>query len=120
MVHPQVPVISRVAAAASGVLLGFGTRYGLMRYWWVVAKIAINLAVIITDAALVRRAAHRLAVTGSGASDLYGVTIAHVIVLGVATVLSVWKPKARTARGRRVVEAKEHSSMATAAVRRAA
>lgn len=28
---------------ASGVVLGLGGRYGLVRYWWVAAKLALNL-----------------------------------------------------------------------------
>jgi hypothetical protein len=27
----------------SGVVLGLGTRYGLLRYWWVAVKLAINV-----------------------------------------------------------------------------
>jgi hypothetical protein len=27
----------------SGILLGLGSRYGLLRYWWVAAKLALNL-----------------------------------------------------------------------------
>ena len=27
----------------TGVLLGLGSRYGLLRYWWVSVKLALNL-----------------------------------------------------------------------------
>jgi hypothetical protein len=35
----------------SGVLLGLGSRYGLLRYWWVVAKLVLNL--VLTGLVLV-------------------------------------------------------------------
>ena len=41
------------------------------------------------------------AVAGRVGPPLYGSTIAHVVVLGVATVLSVFKPRGRTPWGRR-------------------
>jgi hypothetical protein len=28
---------------ASGVVLGLGTKYGLVRYWWVAIKLALNI-----------------------------------------------------------------------------
>jgi hypothetical protein len=27
----------------TGILLGLGSRYGLVRYWWVAVKLALNL-----------------------------------------------------------------------------
>jgi hypothetical protein len=30
----------------SGVVLGLGTPYGLVRYWWVAIKLAINIAFV--------------------------------------------------------------------------
>jgi hypothetical protein len=89
-------------AVATGVLLGIGTTWGLVRHWWVVAKIAIAVAVIATDAVIVGRAAHDAAAGESGA-PLTGPTVAHVVVLAVATVLSVFKPRGRTPRGRRLL-----------------
>jgi vacuolar-type H+-ATPase subunit I/STV1 len=88
-------------AIATGAVLSLGTSYGLIRHWWVVAKIAIAVAVVTTDAVIVARVAHDAALTGSAAGPLYGSTIAHVVVLAVATVLSVFKPRGRTAWGRR-------------------
>ncbi|WP_219905529.1 hypothetical protein [Actinopolyspora mortivallis] len=31
----------------SGVVLGLGTKYGLLRYWWVVVKLAVNLVFVV-------------------------------------------------------------------------
>jgi hypothetical protein len=30
----------------SGVLLGLGTKYGLVRYWWVLVKLVINVVLV--------------------------------------------------------------------------
>jgi vacuolar-type H+-ATPase subunit I/STV1 len=98
---PWLSIPVGVLAVATGVLLGLGTTFGLVRNWWVVAKIAIAAAVIATDALLVGSAAHDAAVSGDGAGPLYGPTVAHVVVLGVATVLSVFKPWGRTPWTRR-------------------
>lgn len=31
---------------ASGVLLGLGTKYGLVRYWWVLVKLIVNVVLV--------------------------------------------------------------------------
>lgn len=93
---PWLSIPAGVAAFASGVLVSLGTVWGLFKHWWVVAKIALAIAVIVTDAFVVRAVAHDALVTGAPEAPLYGSTIAHVAVLAIATVLSVFKPKART------------------------
>lgn len=90
-----------VIAVATGTLLGVKTAFGLIRHWWVAAKIAIALAVIITDAVLVRRVAHDAIGTGTTPRELYGSTIAHVVLLALATILAVFKPRGLTPWGRR-------------------
>ena len=97
---PWLTVPLGLVAVATGILLGLGTRWGLVRHWWVVAKIVGAVAVIVTDPLLLARAAHRAAATGNAPSWLYGPAIAHVVVLAVATVLSVFKPRGRTPWGR--------------------
>jgi hypothetical protein len=93
---PWFSVPLGLVAVATGVLLGLGTLWGLVKHWWVIAKIVIAVVVIITDPLLIARAAHHAVVTGNAPSWLYGPTIAHVVVLATATVLSVFKPRART------------------------
>ena len=58
---------------------------------WVLIKIVIAVAVIVTDPLLVARGAHVAALSGDTPSWLTGPTVAHVVVLGVATVLSVFE-----------------------------
>jgi hypothetical protein len=98
---PWLSIPTGLAAAGTGVLLGLSTKFGLVRYWWVVTKMGIAAAVVVTDAVLVARVAHTAVVTGHAPVPLYGSTIAHVVVLAVATVLSFFKPWGRTpwARG---------------------
>jgi hypothetical protein len=98
-VAPWLSIPAGLLAVATGVLLGLGTTYGVIRHWWVVVKIAIAVAVVVTDAVLVGRVAHDAAVTGTASGPLYGSTTAHVVVLAVATVLSVFKPWGRTRWG---------------------
>jgi hypothetical protein len=105
---PWLSIPAGLAAVATGVLLGLGTSFGLVRHWWVVVKIVIASAVIVTDAVLVGHVAHD-AVAGRVGPPLYGSTIAHVVVLGVATVLSVFKPRGRTPWGRRQLAGGETS-----------
>jgi hypothetical protein len=87
-------------AAATGVVLGLGTTWGFVRHWWVVAKQVIAAAVVATDLVLVAPGV-RDAIDGQLSRPLIGPAIAHCVVLAVATILSVWKPRGRTPLGRR-------------------
>jgi hypothetical protein len=102
-IAPWLSVPLGILAVATGAVLGVGTKWGLIRHWWVVVKIAIALAVLATDPLLIATAAHRAAVSGHAPSWLYGPTLAHVVVLTLATLLSVFKLGGRTPRGRRLV-----------------
>lgn len=97
---PWLSIPTGVTAVATGALLGLATTYGLVRYWWVVAKIAIAVAVVVTDALVVAAVAHDAVITGQAPPPLYGSTIAHVVVLAAATVLAVFKPWGPTPWGR--------------------
>jgi hypothetical protein len=98
---PWLSIPVGLLAVATGALLSLDTTWGLIRHWWVVAKIAIAAAVVVTGAVLVDRVAHYAAVTGEVVAPLYGSTIAHVVVLAIATALSVFKPRGRTPWDRR-------------------
>jgi hypothetical protein len=85
-----------LAAVATGVLMSLATVWGLFRHWWVVAKIAFAVAVIVTDATVVRTATADAVRTAGDSSPAWGPVIAHVVLLGLASVLSVFKPRGRT------------------------
>jgi hypothetical protein len=91
---------------ASGVLLGLGSRYGLVRYWWVTVKLILNLVltglVLVALAPQVADAAEqaRRFVAGEPATlavgDLIFPPIVSPTALLVAMVLAVVKPWGRT------------------------
>jgi hypothetical protein len=95
-VAPWLSIPTGLGAFATGILLSLGTTYGLVRHWWVITKIVIAAAVVVTDAVLVGRVAADAVLTNHASAPLYGSTIAHVVVLAAATVLSVFKPWGRT------------------------
>jgi hypothetical protein len=98
---PWLSVPAGLTATVTGALLSLGTRYGLVRYWWVIGKILIAAAVLITEGTLTGALAHAAAVNHTSEPALYGITAAHVLVLVLATVLSVFKPAGRTPWTRR-------------------
>jgi hypothetical protein len=87
-----------LAAAATGIVLSVTTRWGLVRYWWVVGKEAITVAAIATDVLVVGPELTD-AIDAGRPGELPGPVVAHVVVLAIATVLSIWKPKARVRAG---------------------
>jgi hypothetical protein len=95
----------------TGVLLGLGSRYGLVRYWWVAVKLVLNL--LLTGLVLVALApevaAHatqaRQFAAGEPASLAVGQLIFPPIVsptaLLVAMALAIFKPWGRIRRAGR-------------------
>ena len=95
---------------ASGIVLGLGTKYGLVRYWWVAIKLALNI--VLTTLVLVAlrpgviEAAEqgRRFAAGEPASLAVGDLIFSPIVsptfLLIAFVLTVFKPWGRIRKRR--------------------
>ena len=95
---------------ASGIVLGLGTKYGLVRYWWVAIKLALNI--VLTTLVLVAlrpgviEAAEqgRRFAAGEPASLAVGDLIFPPIVsptfLLIAFVLAVFKPWGRIRKRR--------------------
>jgi hypothetical protein len=95
---------------ATGVVLGLGSRYGVVRYWWVAVKLALNI--LLTGLVLVAlqpgvtglgQLGHQLAagekVTASLGNMIYPPIVSPVALL-IALALAVFKPWGRI-RGRR-------------------
>jgi hypothetical protein len=93
---------------ASGIVLGLGTKYGLVRYRWVAVKLVINIVLValvvfalrpgLADAAAYGEA---LAAGGSAPADVGSLVFPPVVsgvALVTATVLSVFKPWGRLRR----------------------
>jgi uncharacterized membrane protein len=89
----------------TGILLGLGSRYGLVRYWWVAVKLALNLLlsglVLVALAPEVADAAERARQFDAGlpaplgVGDLIFPPIVSPTALLVAMVLAVFKPWGR-------------------------
>jgi hypothetical protein len=96
---------------ASGILLGLGSKYGLVRYWWVATKLALNLVlsslvlVALRPGVIEMAEAGRRSEAGEPASLAAGTLVFPPIVsttaLLVAMVLSIFKPWGRLRRGPR-------------------
>ncbi|MCC6381077.1 MAG: hypothetical protein IT304_01135 [Dehalococcoidia bacterium] len=94
-----------MASLASGLLLGFGTPWGVLRYYWVVAKMALLLAIILVGALGVgpslQDLADRAAEGGAGAAlgsrrwQLALLGAANLLFAVAAVVLSIFKPWGR-------------------------
>lgn len=114
-----VPVVVPVFAAGvllTGVLLGWGTRYGLVQWTWVLTKLVIGLvltalvfAALVPDALgipvdLTGTAEQVREAVGPEGRDLMFPPVVSFLALGFALVLSVFKPWGRTRWGRRAGE----------------
>jgi hypothetical protein len=95
-----------VATLAIGTLQALGTPWGLVRHYWVLAKLAITavaVAVLLVKLATISRVADVAAHSPVSASDLLGDRLELVVHAGgglllllVPVVLSVYKPRGRT------------------------
>lgn len=94
----------------TGILLGLGSKYGLVRYWWVAIKLALNLILatlvltalrgeVNTAVDLGRRLALGADVEWNFTNMLYP-PIVSPTALTVAFVLAVFKPWGRIRRRR--------------------
>jgi len=101
---------------ASGLLLGWGSKYGILRYRWVFWKLVLNLVLTTLVVVLLRPAVSDAAdaVAGPTAtlndrldqaqSNLIFPPTVSITALTIATVLAVYKPWGRTKYGRRRLE----------------
>jgi hypothetical protein len=98
-------LIAAVLTLATGVVLGLGTKYGLVRYWWVATKLAVNVLMVLLVVFALRPGLYeaaeygrQLVAGGTPEGDpsglLYPVVVAPSLLL-FASVLSVFKPWGR-------------------------
>jgi hypothetical protein len=98
-------VVAGLLCLAGGVVLGLGTKWGLVRYWWVAIKLVLNVVLVALVPVLLRPQVIEMAeqgrrfVAGEAASLAVGDLIFPPIVspsaLLVAFVLAVFKPWGR-------------------------
>lgn len=111
LVIPVVVPVLAVGMLLTGILLGWGTKWGLFQWTWVFTKLVIGIVLtVLVFVALVPGALSipvdlagsadqvREAVGGAG-RDLLFPPIVSFLALGFALVLSMWKPWGRTRWG---------------------
>ena len=101
-------VAAGVATLVTGVVLGLGTRYGLVRWWWVFVKLVMNVVLVVLVVFLLRPGIADAATYGEALAagerldlDVGGLPFPPIVsgtALVVATVLSVVKPWGRLRR----------------------
>ena len=104
-------VATGLITLASGIVLGWGSKYGVIRYWWVLVKLVLNAVLVALVPLLLVPGVHGLADTGRDAlaagtmpvisvNNLFPPIVSSTAVT-IAIVLSVFKPWGRI-RERRV------------------
>lgn len=84
------------ASLISGILLGFGTKWGVLRYPWVIAKLTLIVSVMAVGGVVIGPALNTMLAGGTGESGRPIAAAAYdVVALAVATGLSVFKPGKR-------------------------
>ena len=88
-----------MAALVTGLVLGFGTKWGVLRHRWVTIKLLVILSVILVGA-LVIGPANAAMLDGRGGAEpiLIAASAYDVLALSLATGLSVYKPRRRRVR----------------------
>lgn len=103
-----VPVLS-LGMLATGLLLGWGTKWGILRYWWVLVKLVLATIMVVlvfvsllpgvneldnADAALTAAAVRDN--LGSAPDQMMFPPVVSFLMLATAAILSVYKPWSRT------------------------
>lgn len=106
-------LISGLLTLATGLLLGLGTRFGLLRYWWVAVKLVMNIVLCLAIVFALRPQMSDLVEHGrllaSGVvspldvSTLFFPPAVSLTALTIATILAVLKPWGRTGASRHPV-----------------
>jgi hypothetical protein len=110
-----VPPLS-VGVLLTGLLLGWGSKWGVLRYWWVVVKLVLSSIMVVLvftslipgvndlgspDAAMSADAVRDS--LGSAPSQMMFPPVVSFLMLGTSAVLSIYKPWRRTPWTRRQV-----------------
>lgn len=89
-----------VVSLVSGIVLGLGTKWGVLRFRWVAAKLVLLLLVVIAGITIQGTLLEQLIaapVPGAQASHI-AITAVQFVLLAMATWLSVVKPGGRIRR----------------------
>lgn len=109
-----------LASLVSGLVSALGTKWGLVRHYWVILKLALTIAsivVLLVQVAPINEVAELAAALDSSVATLRGLSkrpLIHaaggLMVLLVIQVLGVYKPHGLTGHGRRKLAAIEAGS----------
>jgi hypothetical protein len=98
-------LLSGLTCLVTGVVLGAGTHHGLLRYWWVLVKLVLNVVLTLLVLVLLRpgldeaaAVGRQLATAAAVSADLSNLVFPPIVSgtsLVVATVLAVYKPWGR-------------------------
>ena len=91
-----------LGALGSGLALSLGTRWGLVRYRWVLAKFVITVVMVVAAILVLAPTLQELAAGATGPARFEAIvpTAVALVLLLTATALSVAKPGGRTRWGR--------------------
>jgi hypothetical protein len=102
--------VAGLTCLVSGVVLGLGTTYGLVRYWWVAVKLVLNVVLSTLVLVSLRPGISEVAARGDALLDGQAVStavgdlafppIVSPTALLIAVALSVFKPWGRIRRQR--------------------
>ena len=93
-----------VGALVTGLILSLGTKWGLVKHYWIVTKLALTVATVLCGIVVVSPSVQQAIAMTSGAAPLaapdrgsapmvlIAASAANVFMLGAATVISVFKP----------------------------
>jgi Predicted integral membrane protein (DUF2269) len=85
-----------MTSLASGILLGLATPWGVLRYGWVMAKLALLVGVILVGSLVLGPGTDAMRSGDDGAeARLIAGSAYDVVALALATGLSVFKPRRR-------------------------
>jgi hypothetical protein len=98
-------VIAGLSCLVTGVVLSLGSKYGLVRYWWVAVKLVMNIVLSTLTLVALRPGVYAAAEQGerlasgeavsSATSDLIFPPVVSGTALLIAFTLSVFKPWGR-------------------------
>jgi hypothetical protein len=107
---PAFP-LTAISTIVTGVLLSLGTKWGLLRHYWVATKLVLTFGVIGSALNVGDQLVADLIATSSGQTAdagsilggalpsttlLIALLVTHMLMLGAATVISVYKPWGKT------------------------
>ena len=110
MIVPIVVPPLSLGILSTGLILGLGTRWRLVRYWWVLVKLLLWLVMTVLVFVSLVPAVNGIAVLSATTMSADAVRtslgtlptvlmfppIVSFLMLGVAAILSIFKPRRRT------------------------